>query len=237
MKDLEQPIVSAPNCESADEIKVGGQAYREETFSTNDRLNSYDDNRANTSQIEKQIDNANKGSKEYGKFACVEELLKAYNSLQAEFTRKCQALNAKDSNATAPRPLEVLNGIKQAVEDYASTRPLAKKYATEITDLMLAEESPTSETSINKAYMAVLEKHFIEPENLVKDEEFLSNYIYSDNALCDQIVSKYLDKVTSRTTVPLVAKSSKSSVSLRHINIPRTVYEAGEMAKKIIHKK
>ncbi len=234
MENLEQPNVSCPLADDEQILNQGGESNRQVvTHSTNDSLGST--NLESASQNAK-IDTSN-GSKDYGKFASADELLKAYNSLQAEFTRKCQALNAHQSNTSSVEPLEMIQKIKQSVDEFSTSRPLAQKYAKEMMDKVISSESPLDPKSLNKAYTEVLESHFTEPENLVRDENFLSNYIFSDTALCDQIVTKYLTKLADKKTVPLVAKSSKSSVTLRQITNPQTINEAGEMARKIITKK
>ena len=234
MDNLEQPTVSCPLASDEQINNMGGDGYRKvDTIATNDTLDSTLDKPAS----QKAKLDTNNGSKDYGKFASADELLKAYNSLQAEFTRKCQALNAKDSNTSSVEPLEFLQKIRQSVDEFSTSRPLAQKYAKEMLDKVISSESPQDPTSLSKAYIEVLESHFTEPENLVQDENFLSNYIYSDNALCDKIVTKYLTKLADKKTVPLVAKSSRSSVSLRQITNPQTINEAGEMARKIITKK
>ena len=234
MEDLEQPIASAPNCEPVTNIEVGGQDNQHDTssYASSGRDNSQPDRTTDTQMDEI---NAGKGSKEYGKFASSEELLKAYNNLQAEFTRKCQALNAK-TNDSSQRPSDVIKGIKQAVDDFSASHPLAQKYASHMTQILIDDDSPLTNERLTKAYVDILEKHFVSPADLIKDEEFLSNYIYSDQNICDQIVSKYLSKVASGDKTPLITKSSRSSASLRQINTPRSVYEAGEIAKRIIHK-
>ena len=234
MEDLEQPITSAPTAEPATKIEVGGQDNQHDTSSrtSNGRDNSQPD-RTDATQMDEI--NAGKGSKEYGKFASSEELLKAYNNLQAEFTRKCQALNAKQSNSSQ-RPLDVLQGVKQAIDEFSTTHPLAQKYASIMTEQLLNDESPLTSERLTQVYTDVLEKHFASPQDMVKDEDFLSNYIFSDEELCDQIVSKYLSRVASGNKTPLMTKSSRSTASLRQVNAPRSVYEAGEIAKRIIHK-
>ena len=81
-------------------------------------LNEKDNIRTENLAITTQVNSGDNGVKSYGKFSDAESLLNAYNSLQAEFTRRCQRvkelereLNAVKTNQSvlAPASLEETN--------------------------------------------------------------------------------------------------------------------------------
>ena len=70
----------------------------------------------------------------------------------------------------------------------------------------------------------------------MQDEAFLNNYIYSNQAIRDNIIRDYLANLTSTSPVRVVSNIS-SSIPIAPPNIPATIQEAGKLAKSIIKQK
>ena len=71
-----------------------------------------------------------------------------------------------------------------------------------------------------------------EPCNIINDEDFLNNYVYQNEGIINKIVSDYLDSLVSIKIPQTISKGGNSYVSPTYR--PRTLNEAGKMAKKFI---
>ena len=91
--------------------------------------------------IDKKVENS------YGKFKSAEELLKAYNALESEFTKRSQKLKEYEKNVLTVRSVE------EQAEELVKKYPIASDYAEE-----LAQEVAVSKVSNNnKLKEALLE--------------------------------------------------------------------------------
>ena len=253
-KELEQPVateefIENKNTSPSENINLGGRDYRE--FETNSKDISHNptdefessisqDKNANLQNFQKENiakENSSHGSNErpFGKFDSADALLKAYNSLQSEFTRKCQAI-ANASSENPVRPVDAYNEIKSRVNEFANNNSLAKKYESELLEKVLSDTSSDSMLAIKDAYTQILESHFASPDELAKSEEFLSKYIYSDDELCDKILANVVDKIQASSAPRVLTRSSGSAISLTPINKPADLKEAGELAKSLLKK-
>ena len=253
--ELEQPvatneIIETENTRPSETENIGGQEYKE--FETNSKDISHNPNDKFESSISQDKDadlqnfqkeeitnkeSSSHGSNEkpFGKFDSADALLKAYNSLQSEFTRKCQAI-ASTSAENQMRPVDAYNQIKNKVDEFAETNSLAKKYESELLEKVLSIPSGNAEMAIKDAYTQVLESHFASPDQIAKSEEFLSNYIYNDEEVCDKILEKIVDKIQTANAPRVLTRSSGSAISLTPINKPANIKEAGELAKSLLKK-
>ena len=132
----------------------------------------------------------------YGKFKDVESLLSAYNSLQSDYTKKCQALS------TLSRELKEQEGRDA--------------------------QSPTqnSEPSIDYSTLSKEEK-----------EDMLQQYIFSSPDLKDKFLAKYFEELHLPISPRLISQDKGSSFVLCDKEKPKTLEEAGNLAKNILNKK
>ena len=63
----------------------------------------------------------------------------------------------------------------------------------------------------------------------------MNNYIYSNNQIKEKIVKDYLKNITQNS--PIKFSSSASNLALTPPSVPKTIKEAGAMAKSIIKQK
>jgi len=243
----------------------------------------------------------------YGKFKSADDLLNAYNNLQAEFTRRSQRLrslekeleeqhnnlsnfnevnnneitqneNGKTSNSQTSENLknntsesEVLNNENAELEklstanaeyenhsevaqekiyelydtadnesvpsylksDYSenlakflSENKDAKLYAKEIGEEILKDKT----LSLQSAYDRVLAKMYKAPSELANDDEFINNYILSNENLLKNLLKKY--KMEEKT-IPTMISNAKGSIAQAYPVEVKTIKEAGEVAYKL----
>ncbi len=152
----------------------------------------------------------------FGKFKSAESLFEGYQQLEKEFTKKCQVLKKLEGRA---------DNNQQILEKMLQINPDLSCFADELKNACGVEEFAIklAETLTGKIH---------EPCNMINDEEFLNNYVYSNEKIINKIVADYLDSLVSIQVPQTIAKGGNCYVSPTYR--PRTLDEAGKMAKKFI---
>ncbi len=173
-------------------------------------------------------------SSSFGKFNSADELLSAYNNLQAEFTRKCQKLSDLTKNGTEQQIEYSSEDWTNKVAQFVCEKQNAKKYASEISEVLMKDkEISKSKNSLNLAYQKVISNKYKEPEELLEDEQFISTYIMKNKQLKDRLLKSALEEV--KTSPSVIGSSGTSSLS-RH-NIPASFSEAGDIVLGLFKQK
>ncbi len=231
MTKLEQPIQSENQLQN-DKETFDGEQKDDLTILEEDEVHQ-----DNSSVIEDD----GVGSNTYlGKFNSVQDLENAYNSLQAEFTRKCQKLKMLEEDiALSKQKVQEDSNAQQAVyekQDYQeklnsflTNYPNAKKYAKEIS----LEVINNKNLDLLQAYNNVLASKFKEPEELLKDKDFIDNYILNDDNLKKELIKKYLKDVKESNVPTLISGASGITGSrAKDIEIS-SLEEANKLALKM----
>ena len=167
-----------------------------------------------------------------GKFKDVDSLLKAYNNLHSEFTKKCQAFNelkrSQDNNDNA-KPLFESENWQQKVDEFLKLRPQAKFFTKQIAEEIASDKIlQTQQNSLEIAYSNVLEKENKQLKNNLNTENLLELLSEKDK---EKIISEYLSKINCESPFLMSSRGGNNIVS--SYKKPSSVNEAGEMAKKI----
>lgn len=181
-------------------------------------------------ELEQPIDMGSK--QEFGKFKDAESLLKAYTSLEAEFTKKSQKLASLEMETQKQNEIkqkqELLN---KKVEEFVSKFDIAKPFTSALKESLAASEN----VNLEEEAIRLISTTYKTAEDYVKDSEFLNNYIYSNSEIKDNIVKDYLSKLTQNS--PIKVDNGGASISLTPPKQPTTIQEAGKLAKSIIKQK
>jgi len=180
--------------------------------------------------MEQPIENL--GSNEYGKFKDAESLLKAYNSLEAEFTKKSQRLSLLESeNVKTQNEISKKAEQEKRVEEFVSKFDIVKPFSSALKESLAQKEN----ADIKEEALTLISKTYKTAEEYSQDDEFLNNYIFSNQSIKDRIVKDYLSKITQNS--PIKVEGGGSAISLSPPTIPKTIKEAGKLAKSIIKQK
>lgn len=172
------------------------------------------------------------GSKSYGKFKDAESLLKAYNSLEAEFTKKSQRLSVLESeNVKTQNEITKKAENDKRVDEFVNKFDIVKPFSSALKESLTENE----EIDLKEEALRLVSKTYKTAEFYSQDDEFLNNYIFSNQTIKDKIVKDYLSKITQNS--PIKVESGSSSISLSPPNIPKTIKEAGKLAKSIVKQK
>lgn len=172
------------------------------------------------------------GSNDFGKFKDAESLLKAYNNLQAEFTKKSQKLSMLESeNEKAVKEQERQLETEKRVEEFVSKFEFAKPFSSALKASLQQNET----ADINEEALNFVSKTYKTAEDYSKDDEFLNNYVYSNPEITNKIVKDYLKNISQNS--PIKMNGGSGSIALTPPSVPKTIKEAGALAKSIIKQK
>ncbi|MBE5742817.1 MAG: hypothetical protein E7360_05855 [Clostridiales bacterium] len=166
----------------------------------------------------------------YGKFKDAHSLLKAYESLEAEFTRRSQKLKAIEgellTRSQRDKTEEKVGVREDGEEDFYGQYPLSSPQKEQI-EKRLAEFSQSQHPRLD-AYVKTLEEKLLETESkLSEKEQSTANDFYGD------VVKEYLKKVALSRPKSVY---SGGTVLTAPPNKPKTIAEASAIAKNYIKK-
>ena len=163
------------------------------------------------------------------KFKSVEDLEKAYNALEKEFTRRCQRLSKlekelSDTIVKDETPQEWKGKVDKFFNENPQAKPLARAIAEEIVkDGALRKRKDCLETALSRAIVNTYKS----PKDLATDEDFLRTHIISSDFVKKAVIEGYLKDLREGKPPVLMSKSGQTTVAPR--NKPKTIEEAGKM--------
>lgn len=196
------------------------------------------------------------------KFKNEEELLKAYNELQAEFTKRCQRLaelenRSEESRDEGGEELTIPTEDKPQVEDDGDKEDdvsvvlLCEQIKEDADDRTkeslddvleqketksLCVEQPNNFGSTDMDYNGVSPQS-IDTDALIRerlaDPVFIDEVIMTDNNITSRIIAAYLGSLSGAGSVATL-KSSAGSMFFSPIKRPKSLAEARAMAEKLL---
>ena len=180
------------------------------------------------------------------KFKDVKSLEQAYLNLQSEFTRKCQRLSElekssgdnllESKNLENNKPFYETESWQESVNNFLKQNPNANEFASEIVNEILKDKDlANNPNSLSIAYNKILASKYIPKQNLLEDEDFINNYILTNEKINEKIISNYIKKLNNN--IPkVIASSHLSSVGLTPNKKPTTLEEARVLANNMFKK-
>ena len=160
-----------------------------------------------------------KSEPSYGKFSTLEELVKAYNALESEFTRRSQKLKEYEKTY-GEEDVEV----KKA--------ELQEKYGLNAEIMEEAEGiAKTQNKKLEDALLTTLTKKPTTVEEMASDEKVIDR-VLSEKKNRESVIAAYLTKIKGIDAPPTLPKGG-AMPTVAPIR-PQTVKEAGEIAREIL---
>lgn len=212
------------------------------------------------SQGEKVQPNVEENGSNFGKFKDSASLLSAYSNLEKEFTKKSQKLaellkseeiknaNLKENNENMcdiSANQEIFHNSAQAFyednnwktysENFIKNNPDAKKYASEIYNLIASDKVLAScPNCLEYAFATIAQKHKVDTESLLNDQTFLSEHILNNENIKNQIIKNYLSSLSAN--VPRFISGTTQSISVTTPeNKPKTIKDASDILRKLLN--
>lgn len=179
-----------------------------------------------------------------GKFKDTESLLSAYNNLQAEFTRKCQALsqlqkeadNVKDEQEQTVQPVTPVylnDDWNEKVYAFLENNIEAKPYAKEISQLIMQDENlASSDDALSLAWSKIAIKNYKSPKDNLEDDDFIQNYVLKSEKVKQAVVNHLSQQIKNNNNPNLINSISGGSYGSVKIKTPTSLLEAKELARK-----
>lgn len=180
-----------------------------------------------------QPQNLDLGSNEnLGKFKDAQTLLRAYNSLEAEFTKKSQRLALLETeNEKKQNEISKQAELDKKIDEIVTKFEVIKPFSSALKEKLIEDEN----ASVEEHAVRILADNYKTANDYANDSEFLNNYIYNNAEIKNKIVKEYLSKITQNS--PIKVETGMSSISLTPPSVPKTIQEAGRLAKTIIKQK
>lgn len=167
----------------------------------------------------------------FGKFKNPEELLKAYQELEKEFTKKSQKLSKLEALADGESQVFDDESFKVAADKFFENTPSAKPFAKDIALKIIEKpELKKDKNCLSVALMQVLIDKFRTPEQLMQDGQFLNDYVLSSSKIKDAIIGAYLKDI--RDGQPPATLSGDGLQCVAPSKKIRSIEEAGRMFLK-----
>lgn len=213
---------------------------------------------------EGQVSTINDSGSTFGKFKDATSLLSAYNSLEAEFTRKSQKLseimknldkgkqeaedstqeinkgssdmNNNSSNALNENEssLQIKETWEHKVDDFFSRTPEAKESAKSIVKVL--KENPELKNIKNGIDIAYkLSSAISSPADLLSDPKFVNEHIMTNQNIKEEIIKEYLKSATKTKTLPTTLQGNSSYVYASSlVEKPSSIENAGKIFQQML---
>ena len=214
------------NMEQPNSQNVIMEEEREELYNASVESDTAETNR----NAEDSVSQTLKGSINLGKFKDAESLLKAYNSLQTEFTKKSQRLSELENSKTEFNREEKIN---QAIKELTKNHNIAQRFLQEIKEAVKDKDVQDYRELVQQELLKNLELNYKSENEYIVDEQFLNNYVYNNPYIRDNIIRDYLTNLTNSSPTKVMSNIS-GSIPISPPNIPSTIKEASKLAKNII---
>lgn len=161
----------------------------------------------------------------YGKFQNLEELLKAYNNLEAEFTKKCQRLSVLEKEKT-----EETESLNQGFDEFLSQNDEAKEFSEEIKNYVQSDLN-RSRNPFETAWAKVVIQHLSDSKQL--DDPIVNRYVLNNDTIKTKIVENYLHALSEQKTPITISSHKGERVSGVVSDTPKTLNEARKLVEKM----
>lgn len=182
-------------------------------------------------ETEPETNSVNSEGSMYGKFKDAQTLLEAYNSLQAEFTRKSQKLAEFQKKEEEIAVFSNNDSLENILNDTVDK----EKYKKEVTEILENNNDLSNLPNKNQiAFKIIKEAERKTAENL-NNQDYVDKYIESNERIKEKIISNYLSSLNNVSTAPKVISGNSSNIYFSpSLELPKTLKDAGEILTKML---
>lgn len=180
----------------------------------------------------------------FGKFSSAESLLSAYNNLQAEFTRKCQKLSELEKKVDNVKEEQIEEKVTPTYENEDWNRKVAtflenneeaKNFSKEICDeIVNSPELSLKSDALELAWAKIKAEKYKAPEDMVKDNEFVENFILSNDEIKKKVLDIYIRQISENKAPPTISSSVKGAINLSPKSSPKSLDDARRIVEQLL---
>jgi cell fate (sporulation/competence/biofilm development) regulator YlbF (YheA/YmcA/DUF963 family) len=174
-----------------------------------------------------------KDMSELGKFKSAKALLDAYNTLEKEFTRKCQRISELEKDKTENSTSEIKTELDLDVEinKFLSEHSDASWAVDEIKEKVNSDQSlKTLPNPIEVAWNSVVTNHL---SDIKPNDPILNKYVLSDEEIKKVIIENYLQTLKEQKPPIVISSQRGERVSGVMPDAPKTLQEAKVLVNKM----
>jgi ribosomal protein S17E len=165
----------------------------------------------------------------FGKFQTAEELLKAYNSLEGEFTKRSQKLREYEKVTTPKTDWE--SKVNLLLDKY----PIAEKYTDDLAkEIGNNKNLLQDDNCLEKALISVLSQKVKSKADMASDEEVVSMVMGKDDNR-EKVIADYLTQIRTKSLPKTFPKTGGAIPAIS--TKPISLGEAGKLAQKYLEEK
>ncbi len=127
---------------------------------------------------------------------------------------------------------------KETVAQFLKQNPVAKQFASEITNLLLSDKALASQPySLDLAFGRVLAKHYKTDGDRMNDEQFLQNFVLNNEKVKQLIFKNTLLSVQKQKTPTTMGTQSGAYLGLTPQERPNSLQEANKVLERMLKTK
>lgn len=178
-----------------------------------------------------EVQSENSESSIYGKFKDAQTLLDAYNSLQAEFTRKCQKLAEIQKQMEENAVFSKSDSLDEILKDTTNL----EKYKKEVTEILDNDCELSNLPNKNLIAFKIIKEAERKTANTLNNQQFIDDYIKSNIEIKNKIITEYLSSLNETQSPPKVISGNSSNIYFSpSLNMPKTLKDAGDILTKML---
>ena len=178
-----------------------------------------------------EMQSENSESSIYGKFKDAQTLLDAYNSLQAEFTRKSQKLAEIQKQMEENAVFSKSDSLDEILKDTTNL----EKYKKEVTEILDNDCELSNLPNKNLIAFKIIKEAERKTANTLNNQQFIDDYINSNIEIKNKIITEYLSSLNETQSPPKVISGNSSNIYFSpSLNMPKTLKDAGDILTKML---
>lgn len=171
----------------------------------------------------------------YGKFKNADELLKAYNALEGEFTKRSQKLKELEKNIVATTELQIEENWETRVKKFMNEYPVAGSLAKDLAHTVATDEKYVNEKNgLEKALVDLLSSKIKPKEAVIKDEEIVTMVLNDENNR-KKVIDDYLNTLNA-ANLPKTLPKTGGVIPCGDCK-PQSFADASKLAQKYLEQK
>ncbi len=200
-------------------------------------------------KIEKNGADGLQNGSQFGKFSCAEDLVNAYNNLQAEFTRKCQKLSEiqkqiaekeieetsfKEDEPEKISPAFENENWQTKVAEFLEKNNGAKEFSREISNEILNDRSlQASPDMLELAWARVLSKVYKTPQQIANENSFMEEFVLNNENVKKRVLGTYLNEIRNAPNVIGNSGGRGGETLFSKVSKPTSLDDAKALAEKL----